>query len=171
MWRRDGRSSRWTCRKSNRSEQMNVSIVAVVIVVVAVVAAGAYFIATWENGEREVPEYVTISGTIIYEDYSQGEILIGAYENIYLMPPGTIIGIGPLQESIGAVTILSPGPYSFTVPANCGEVWVAAINDSNDDGVFDVDIEPAGRYVGNPMTVGMQNIEDMNVTLQPGGLF
>jgi len=126
--------------------------------------------ATREDLEEEASESVTISGTIIHGDYSQGEIFIGAYEKIYLMPPRTIAGVEPLQESIGAVSIWAPGTYSFQVPVNSGEVWVAAINDANNDGVFAVDMEPAGKYIGNPLIVGMEDIENVNVTLQEGGV-
>jgi len=115
--------------------------------------------------------YNIISGTIIYGDYSQGEIWIGAFEEIYLMPPGTIAGVEPLQESIGSVSIWAPGTYSLQVPVNSGEVWVAVINDANNDGVFAVDMEPAGKYIGNPLIVGTEDIENVNVTLQEGGLF
>ena len=118
---------------------------------------------------EDASKSITISGTIIGD--SQGEIFIGAYESVYLMPPGTIAGVEPLQESIGAVSIWTPGTYSFQIPVNSGEVWVAAINDANNDGVFAVDMEPAGKYAGNPMIVGTEDIENVNVTLQGGGLF
>lgn len=87
------------------------------------------------------------------------------------MPPGTIAGVEPLQESIGAVSIWAPGTYFFQVQVNSGEVWVAAINDANNDGVFAVDMEPAGKYPRNPLIVGTEDIENVNVTLQAGGLF
>ena len=119
---------------------------------------------------EDASESITISGTII-GDYSQGEIFIGAYESVYLMPPGTIAGVEPLQESIGAVSIWAPGTYSFQVPVNSGEVWVAAINDANNDGVFAVDMEPAGKYPGNPLIVGTEDIENVNIALHDGGLF
>jgi len=151
---------------------MKVSMAVVIIVIAGVVAAGGYYFFTREKvGEGGASEHVTISGTIIYDDYNQGGIFVGAYENIYLMPPGSVTGVEPLQQSIGVVSIQSPGTYSFTVPANCGAVWIAAINDANDDGVYAVDEEPAGRYAGNPLIVGMENIKDVNITLQPGGLF
>ncbi|TES83569.1 MAG: hypothetical protein E3J91_02640 [Hadesarchaea archaeon] len=142
---------------------MNVSIAVVVIAIVAVVAAGAYYITTSENDEEEVPEYITISGMIIYDDYSQGEIFIGAFDNSDLLkPPG---------ETIDAVSLWAPGTYSLTIPANYGEIWIAAINDANNDGVLDIGGEPAGRYARNPLTVGTRDIEDVDITLQPGGLF
>lgn len=149
---------------------MNVQIAIVVAVIVAVAAAGVYYVATGERSEEVTTEYVTVSGIVIYDGHDQGEILIGAYENIYLAPPGTIIGVEPLQQSVGAVSISAPGEYSFQVPANSGVVWVVAINDANNNGVFDVDVEPAGRYVGNPVTIGTQNISDVDITLLPGGL-
>lgn len=141
---------------------MNVSIAVVVIVIVVVVAAGAYYVATGEK-EEGAPESITISGTIFYDDYNQGEIFIGAFENSDLLkPPG---------ETIDAVLLWAPGAYSLTIPANYGEIWIAAINDANNDGVLDIGGEPAGRYARNPLAVGTQDIEDVNITLQPGGLF
>lgn len=87
------------------------------------------------------------------------------------MAPGTTAGVEPLQESIGAVSIQAPGAYSFQVPANSGEVWIAAINDENNNNVLEVDMEPAGKYVGNPLIIDTESIKEVNITLKPEGLF
>jgi hypothetical protein len=146
---------------------MNVPIVVVgVIVIVVVVAAGTYYAVTREKVSGE-PGNITISGTVSYDDYDKGEIFIGAFENREALES--------MGDTIDAVSLLwGPGAYLLTIPANSGEVWIGAIYDANDDGVFAVGAvggEPRGEYTGNPLTVGTENIKNVNITLQPGGLF
>ena len=66
--------------------------------------------------EEYVGDTVTISGKIIVEDYEKGMVCIGAWSD---QPVG--------RPDLAMVIISQPGPYSFKVPMNQGNINVGVL--------------------------------------------
>lgn len=99
---------------------------------------------------------VTISGTVTFSSYSSGSINVGAFSSASYSASPDITG----QKLTGSTSV----SYTLTVPANKGNVYIAAYNDVDGDDVND-STEAQAAYSANPVSVGTSNISGINITL------
>ncbi len=76
------------------------------------------------------PLYVSITGTVSYDDFLTGNIVVNA----------TAVNTG--GQLYSQQTIAAPGPFELVVPAGSQDVLVWAVLDDNSDGSFDVQTDP-----------------------------
>jgi len=91
---------------------------------------------------------VSISGKVFMDDYKDGHIGITANAD-EPGPPG-----------INIVIIEKPGQYSFSIPKNFGEVYIAAFNIREDKSQSYSEVYPK-----NPILVKDKNIKKIDITI------
>ncbi|RME28365.1 MAG: hypothetical protein D6798_02595 [Deltaproteobacteria bacterium] len=97
-------------------------------------------------------ERVTISGTIDYD----GDHLVDV--DLFKTDPEA-----PGGRSVAGKLKLKPGEFSFTAPKDFGPLELEAFVDLEGDGPSADD--PAGRYEGNPLTVGSSDIDGVVIRI------
>lgn len=121
-------------------------------------------VALFTNGCGPQEQTITVTGKVVYQDYSKGTIYVSAFDR------------KPLAggKRIERTKIVSPGNYSLTLtlPAGSKSFYINGFNDLNENGIFDVDQKEAfGAYPGNPILPGggaSQTIDNVDVYLRPG---
>ena len=93
---------------------------------------------------------VSISGKVFMDDYKEGHIGITADAESAGMP------------GMNIVIIEKPGEYSLDVPANFGEVYIAA-NNIPKKGYSKY---YSGHYAKNPVLVKDKAIKNINITIE-----
>lgn len=76
------------------------------------------------------PLYVPITGTVAYDGFTGGDILLRA----------THVSIE--GQVFSSATLAAPGPFSIIAPAETGDVLIWAVLDEDGDGLFDVGEDP-----------------------------
>ncbi|MCM8809458.1 MAG: dockerin type I domain-containing protein, partial [Candidatus Omnitrophica bacterium] len=89
--------------------------------------------------DNDLPIPATISGKITYTGTKTGSI----YIRLFTSPD---FSGSPVKSAI----ISSPGNY-YISDITPGTYYVASFMDSNNNGQYDADIDPAGTYSGNPI--------------------
>ncbi len=105
----------------------------------------------WVPGE--VVETVTLSGTVTYADWTEGEVVVEVYTQDPKQGYPSPYATGVFAE-IGA--------WSIEVTVNTGEVWIKAFNDVDESGILEVG-EASAYYDENPVTVGTEDISGIDV--------
>ncbi|MCB9780417.1 MAG: hypothetical protein H6742_17765 [Alphaproteobacteria bacterium] len=95
---------------------------------------------------------VTVSGTLTWE--GDGRVDLDIFQVDAASPGGRKIA-GKLR--------LEPGPWSVEVPVSVGSLEFEAFVDVDSDGPTATD--PAGRYAGNPLTIGDSDIDGVDITI------
>lgn len=98
---------------------------------------------------------VTISGTLSWA--GKGRVDIDIFKTEPSAPGGRTI-VGKLR--------LAPGPYQFTAPKALGKLELEAFVDVDGDGPSAGD--PVGRYAGNPLAVGDDNLDGVDIVISGG---
>jgi len=105
------------------------------------------------------PDYkgdrVTISGTLKWS--GAGPVDVDLFQVDAASPGGRKIA-GRLR--------LAAGPYSFTAPKGYGELELEAFVDVDGDGPSSGD--PVGRYAGNPLLVGVDDVDSVDIAITGG---
>jgi len=104
----------------------------------------------WVPGE--VAETVTLSGTVTYADWTEGELVV----EVYTQDPA--VGY-PSPYATGVFAEI--GAWSIEVSVNTGEVWIKAFNDVDESGILEVG-EASSYYDENPVTVGTEDISGID---------
>ncbi|MCK9266921.1 hypothetical protein M0P98_08665, partial [bacterium] len=98
--------------------------------------------------------FASVSGTITYSGVMTGKIYVGIYNSTnYTQPPVYSANI----SSTGAYTIknISPGTY-----------YIASFKDVNSNQEWDIEDEPSGFFVSNPITIfAGENKTEINISL------
>jgi hypothetical protein len=81
------------------------------------------------------PAYVGLNGTVTYDDFSTGDILVYA---THVTTDGYLFS---------TVTLAAPGSFSLLAPSNTSDVLVWAVLDEDGDGEADADVDPSD-YAG-----------------------
>lgn len=104
--------------------------------------------------EVEIKDTVTISGEIIFDEYTNGPIIIMARTERFQST----------SPDISYTKILKPGPYTFKVPKNTGNIYIEAMNIQ--EGQDPTPLTPRGVYEKNPIKIDFQNnIEGVDMKL------
>lgn len=90
---------------------------------------------------------VTLSGTVSVSDWREGgsirvDVFDGDQRDLS----------APRPSVIGMLRLSEPGPFSVSVPASAGEVWLGAYADLDGDD-RPSPAEPSGWYPGNPIAL------------------
>jgi hypothetical protein len=91
---------------------------------------------------------VNIAGSVIFDSYKGGPIVV--------------IARAPAVKDI-KVTLNAPGPFSISLPANCGNAYLSAINVQENKSLAQL---PFGSYAKNPLNVGKDDMSGIEIRLQ-----
>lgn len=104
------------------------------------------FLAGCQQHERKLS--ITVSGKVIYDEYTSGNIYINAFDDKY-----------PVGIRLGGIMIVKPGDYNFTLVLplkRVDKIYIAAVNDMG-GGFKRGGVNPGGIYKENPIFIGMQS--------------
>jgi hypothetical protein len=87
------------------------------------------------------PAYVPLTGTVLYDGFTTGDILVHA---AHVTIDGYLFSMA---------TLAAPGAFSLIAPADTDEVLVWAVLDADGDGGFDLEIDPFDS--DGPMNTGL----------------
>ncbi len=101
---------------------------------------------------------VTISGTVTFDEYKDGRIIVMANDREF-----TEEGM----RSIAITSLSSPGDYSLDVPKDIGDVYIGAgVVSSKRDGIYTGSrMSFFNFYVLNPVKIGSSDIKAVNIVL------
>ena len=100
------------------------------------------------------PLYVPITGTVAYDGFTTGDIVVQATH------------VSVEGQMFSAATLAAPGPFSIIAPASTGEVIIWAVADEDGDGLFDVGSDPFDAI--GPMNTG-NGITQIGLDLEGDG--
>ena len=100
-------------------------------------------------------ERVTVSGTLHYS--GEGVVDVDLFKTDPTAPGG---------RSIAGKLKLPPGDYHFTAPRDFGPLELEAFVDVDTNGPSAGD--PVGRYAGNPLTIGSEDVGGVDITITGG---
>jgi len=91
---------------------------------------------------------VNITGNVIFEGYKKGQIVV-------------IARTSSLKDI--KVELPAPGPFRITLPKDSGNLYLSAINIQENKSLAQL---PFGAYPKNPITVGKNDIDAIEITLR-----
>lgn len=103
---------------------------------------------------------VTISGSVEFDDYSKGPIFIIASQDGLTYTDKEAIPVSKAR-------IEQPGVYKLNVPENAGDIFIEAINLESGKRRLDIG-DPRGQYPDNPVAVGAQDLDNIDIALKRG---
>ena len=101
---------------------------------------------------------VTLTGVVTYAEWKSGAVQLTAFDGDHAA------GAGGHPKVIGFGTIDRPGPFTVSVPAGAGKVYVEASVDEDGDGRPGPQ-DPQGKADRFPVTVGDEGVDGLEIRL------